>query len=90
MDAILQIHKVLKGLTPVRSLFAVSSGAAKLVSLPVKTYKKDHRLLKGIQRGKYCTFLETCFRHEIFFTGKISHYFRHPLGCEQLLIIMPC
>ncbi|CAA7392036.1 unnamed protein product [Spirodela intermedia] len=46
-----QIHKVLKGLTPVRSLFAVSSGAAKLVSLPVKTYKKDHRLLKGIQRG---------------------------------------
>uniref|UniRef100_A0A1D1XDD5 Autophagy-related protein 2 n=1 Tax=Anthurium amnicola TaxID=1678845 RepID=A0A1D1XDD5_9ARAE len=46
-----QVHKILKGLTPVRSLFAVSSGAAKLVSLPVKTYKKDHRLLKGIQRG---------------------------------------
>ncbi|MQM00160.1 hypothetical protein Taro_032893, partial [Colocasia esculenta] len=46
-----QVHKILKGLTPVRSLFSVSSGAAKLVSLPVKAYKEDHRLLKGIQRG---------------------------------------
>ncbi|XP_078447806.1 autophagy 2 [Wolffia australiana] len=46
-----QIHKVLKGLTPVKSLFAVSSGATKLVSVPVKSYRKDHRLLKGLQRG---------------------------------------
>ncbi|KAF9603872.1 hypothetical protein IFM89_038130 [Coptis chinensis] len=46
-----QIHKFLRGLPPIRSLFTVSSGAAKLVSLPVKSYKKDHRLLKGIQRG---------------------------------------
>ncbi|XP_042482535.1 autophagy-related protein 2 [Macadamia integrifolia] len=46
-----QIHKFLKGLPTVRSLLAVGSGATKLVSLPVKNYKKDHRLLKGIQRG---------------------------------------
>ncbi|KAI3992000.1 hypothetical protein MKX01_014891 [Papaver californicum] len=46
-----QIHKLLKGLPPIRSLFTVGSGAAKLVSLPVKNYKKDHRLLTGIQRG---------------------------------------
>nr|DAD41239.1 TPA_asm: hypothetical protein HUJ06_015562 [Nelumbo nucifera] len=46
-----QVHKLLKGLPTVRSLFAVGSGAAKLVSLPVKNYRKDHRLLKGVQRG---------------------------------------
>ncbi|KAL8541374.1 hypothetical protein ACS0TY_002578 [Phlomoides rotata] len=48
-----QVHKLLKGLPPIKSLMAVSSGAAKLVSLPVKNYKKDHRLLKGMQRGTF-------------------------------------
>ncbi|KAK9077272.1 hypothetical protein SSX86_005609 [Deinandra increscens subsp. villosa] len=46
-----QIHKLLKGLPPIRSLVAVGSGAAKLVSLPVKNYKKDRRIVKGVQRG---------------------------------------
>ncbi|XP_057787478.1 autophagy-related protein 2 [Salvia miltiorrhiza] len=46
-----QVHKLLKGLPPIKSLLAVSSGAAKLVSLPVKSYRRDHRLLKGMQRG---------------------------------------
>ncbi|KVI01947.1 Autophagy-related, C-terminal [Cynara cardunculus var. scolymus] len=46
-----QIHKLLKGLPPVRSLVAVGSSAAKLVSLPVKSYKKDRRIVKGMQRG---------------------------------------
>lgn len=46
-----QIHKLLRGLPPVRSLVAVGSGAAKLVSLPVKNYRRDHRLVKGLQRG---------------------------------------
>lgn len=35
-----------------KSLFAVSSGTKKLVCLPLKSYKKDHKLLKGMQRGK--------------------------------------
>ncbi|XP_042010963.1 autophagy-related protein 2-like isoform X1 [Salvia splendens] len=46
-----QVHELLKGLPPIKSLLAVSSGAVKLVSLPVKSYKTDHRLLKGMQRG---------------------------------------
>ncbi|XP_075487391.1 LOW QUALITY PROTEIN: autophagy-related protein 2-like [Primulina tabacum] len=46
-----QIHKLLKGLPPIKSLVAVGSGAAKLVSLPVMNYRKDHRLIKGMQRG---------------------------------------
>ncbi|KAK6916462.1 Autophagy-related protein 2/VPS13, C-terminal [Dillenia turbinata] len=46
-----QIHKLLRGLPTIRSIVAVGSGAAKLVSLPIKNYKKDRRLLKGMQRG---------------------------------------
>ncbi|KAL5992771.1 hypothetical protein ACLOJK_013690 [Asimina triloba] len=52
-----QVHKLLKGLAPIRSLVAVGSGAAKLVSLPVKSYRKDHRLLKGMQRDSPLKFL---------------------------------
>ncbi|CAL5387906.1 unnamed protein product [Camellia sinensis] len=47
-----QIHKLLRGLPPIRSLVAVGSGATKLVSLPVDSYRKDHRLLKGMQRDE--------------------------------------
>ncbi|VAI72875.1 unnamed protein product [Triticum turgidum subsp. durum] len=46
-----QVHKVLKGLPPIKSLVAVGSGTKKLVSLPIKSYKKDRKLLKGMQRG---------------------------------------
>ncbi|KAF0904085.1 hypothetical protein E2562_031761 [Oryza meyeriana var. granulata] len=46
-----QVHKLLKGLPPIKSLVAVSSGAKKLVSSPINSYKKDRKLLKGIQRG---------------------------------------
>ncbi|KAK7826810.1 autophagy-related protein 2 [Quercus suber] len=46
-----QVHKILQGLPTIRSVVAVGSGAAKLVSLPVESYRKDRRLLKGMQRG---------------------------------------
>ncbi|KAJ6905952.1 autophagy-related protein 2-like isoform X1 [Populus alba x Populus x berolinensis] len=46
-----QMHKILRGLPTVRSLVAVGSGAAKLVSLPVESYRKDHKIIKGMQRG---------------------------------------
>ncbi|CAM0913916.1 unnamed protein product [Alopecurus aequalis] len=46
-----QVHKLLKGLPPIKSLVAVGSGTKKLVSLPIKSYKKDRKLLKGMQRG---------------------------------------
>lgn len=35
-----------------RSLIAVGAGAAKLVSSPVESYKKERRVLKGVQRGR--------------------------------------
>ncbi|CAI0556958.1 unnamed protein product [Linum tenue] len=46
-----QVRKILRGLPTIRSLVAVGSGAAKLVSLPVESYKKDQRVVKGMQRG---------------------------------------
>ncbi|XP_038705539.1 autophagy-related protein 2-like isoform X2 [Tripterygium wilfordii] len=46
-----QVHKVLQGIPTVRSLVAVGAGASKLVSLPVENYRKDRRVLKGMQRG---------------------------------------
>ncbi|XP_062091472.1 autophagy-related protein 2 [Humulus lupulus] len=46
-----QIHKVFRGLQPIRSVVALGAGAAKLVSLPVESYRKDKRVIKGIQRG---------------------------------------
>ncbi|KAJ7967449.1 Autophagy-related protein 2 [Quillaja saponaria] len=48
-----QIHKILRGVPTVRSLIAVGAGAAKLVSSPVENYKKEHRVLKGMQRGTF-------------------------------------
>lgn len=59
-----QVHKLLKGLPPIRSLVAVGSGATKLVTLPVKNYRKDRRLLKGVQRGTIA-FLRSISREAI-------------------------
>ncbi|OWM79230.1 hypothetical protein CDL15_Pgr003402 [Punica granatum] len=47
------IHKVLHGIPTVRSLVSVGKAAAKLVSCPVENYRKDHRVLKGVQRGMF-------------------------------------
>ncbi|MBA0614169.1 hypothetical protein Godav_014496 [Gossypium davidsonii] len=47
-----QIHKVLCGFPTVQSLVAVGAAAAKLVSLPLESYRKDQRVLKGMQRGR--------------------------------------
>ena len=34
-------------------MVALGAGAAKLVSLPVENYRKEKRVLKGMQRGKF-------------------------------------
>ncbi|XP_057821623.2 autophagy-related protein 2 isoform X2 [Cryptomeria japonica] len=46
-----QVHKLVKGAAPIRSLCAVGSGAAKLVSVPAEHYRKDRRLVKGVRKG---------------------------------------
>ncbi|RCI05002.1 autophagy- protein 2, partial [Rhizopus stolonifer] len=46
-----QVFHVASGVPPVRSLVNLGTGVADLVLLPIQQYKKDGRLMKGIQRG---------------------------------------
>ncbi|KAJ1917123.1 autophagy- protein 2 [Mycoemilia scoparia] len=46
-----QVPGLVSGLAPLRSLVNMGSGMADLVFLPINQYKKDGRLIKGIQRG---------------------------------------
>eukprot|EP00163_Fabomonas_tropica_P000111 TRINITY_DN1008_c0_g1_i8.p1 TRINITY_DN1008_c0_g1~~TRINITY_DN1008_c0_g1_i8.p1 ORF type:complete len:2307 (+),score=578.38 TRINITY_DN1008_c0_g1_i8:369-7289(+) len=46
-----QVHKYVTGLQPVRPLVNVYGGIADLVMLPVEQYRKDGRVLRGLQRG---------------------------------------
>ncbi|CAN8258801.1 unnamed protein product [Cochlearia groenlandica] len=46
-----QIRQLLKGIPTLKSLSALYAAATKLVSSPVESYRKDRRLVKGVQRG---------------------------------------
>ncbi|EJD44143.1 hypothetical protein AURDEDRAFT_185172 [Auricularia subglabra TFB-10046 SS5] len=46
-----QLADVISGVAPIRSIVNVGSGVADLVLLPIAQYKKDKRLLRGVQRG---------------------------------------
>jgi autophagy-related protein 2 len=48
-----QIHKFVQGVGPIRPLYAVGSGAAKLLVLPAEHYHKDRRLLRGMRKGAF-------------------------------------
>lgn len=46
-----QKGNMVSGVSPVRSVVNLSTGVADLVLLPIQQYRKDGRLMKGIQRG---------------------------------------
>ncbi|CAM6122683.1 unnamed protein product [Calypogeia fissa] len=46
-----QVHKFVRGVGPIRPLYAMGSGAAKLLVLPAEHYKKDRRLFRGMRKG---------------------------------------
>ncbi|CEP08154.1 hypothetical protein [Parasitella parasitica] len=46
-----QKGNMVSGVSPVRSIVNLSTGVADLVLLPIQQYRKDGRLIKGIQRG---------------------------------------
>ncbi|GAN01286.1 autophagy regulatory protein [Mucor ambiguus] len=46
-----QKGSMVSGVSPVRSIVNLSTGVADLVLLPIQQYRKDGRLMKGIQRG---------------------------------------
>ena len=46
-----QLVDVISGVAPIRSVVNVGSGVADLVLLPIAQYKKDGRVLRGVQKG---------------------------------------
>ena len=46
-----QLADVISGVSPVRSLVNVGTGVADLVLLPIAQYRKDKRLVRGVQKG---------------------------------------
>lgn len=46
-----QLADVISGVSPIRSLVNVGSGVADLVLLPIAQYRKDGRLVRGVQKG---------------------------------------
>lgn len=46
-----QLAEVISGIEPIRSFVNVGSGVADLVLLPIAQYKKDGRIMRGVQKG---------------------------------------
>lgn len=46
-----QLVDVISGVAPIRSMVNVGSGVADLVLLPISQYKKDGRIVRGVQKG---------------------------------------
>jgi len=46
-----QLHRFISGSAPIRPLVNVGKDVANLVMLPVKEYRKDGRVLRGIRKG---------------------------------------
>nr|GAT53224.1 predicted protein [Mycena chlorophos] len=46
-----QLVDVISGVAPIRSVVNVGSGVADLVLLPIAQYKKDGRIVRGVQKG---------------------------------------
>ncbi|CAJ0907020.1 16048_t:CDS:10 [Entrophospora sp. SA101] len=46
-----QVPSFVSGVTPIRSLVNIGSGVADLILLPIEQYKKDGRIIRGLQKG---------------------------------------
>lgn len=46
-----QLAEVISGVAPIRSMVNVGSGVADLILLPIAQYKKDGRIVRGVQKG---------------------------------------
>ncbi|KAI8056718.1 hypothetical protein BDF22DRAFT_667643 [Syncephalis plumigaleata] len=46
-----QVSNFVSGVAPIRSMVNIGSGMADLVLLPIEQYRKDGRIIRGLQRG---------------------------------------
>lgn len=48
-----QLADVVSGIAPLKSVVNVGSGVANLVLLPIEQYRRDGRIVRGLQRGAH-------------------------------------
>ncbi|KAI1812900.1 hypothetical protein GGS20DRAFT_555692 [Poronia punctata] len=84
-----QLPGVLAGLAPVRSLVTVGSGFKELVEIPIREYKKDGRIVRGISKGA-AAFARTTGTELVKLGAKLAVGTQHALqGAEGILTKKP-
>lgn len=79
-----QLAEVISGIEPIRSFVNVGSGVADLVLLPIAQYKKDGRIMRGIQQGA-TSFVKSTAIEAITLGAKLANGTQVELGwvaCE--------
>ncbi|KAL0581534.1 autophagy-related protein 2 [Marasmius crinis-equi] len=94
-----QLVEVISGVSPIRSVVNVGSGIADLVLLPISQYKKDGRIVRGVQKGT-TAFVKSTATEAIKLgarlatgtqvileqaEGVLGNEFKHPVTAETLL-----
>ncbi|EXJ91097.1 hypothetical protein A1O1_04204 [Capronia coronata CBS 617.96] len=73
-----QLPGVLAGLAPIRPLVDVSSGVRDLITVPIREYRKDGRIVRSIQKGAVA-FAKTTATELVNFGAKLA------IGTQQVL-----
>ncbi|EXJ92662.1 hypothetical protein A1O3_01214 [Capronia epimyces CBS 606.96] len=73
-----QLPGVLAGLAPIRPLVDVSSGVRDLITVPIREYRKDGRIVRSIQKGALA-FAKTTATELVNFGAKLA------IGTQQVL-----
>ncbi|CAG8497159.1 7566_t:CDS:10 [Diversispora eburnea] len=66
-----QVPNFVSGVSPIRSLVNIGSGFSDLILLPIEQYKKDGRIIKGLQKGTQ-SFAKATTMEAIKFGTKIA------------------
>ncbi|GAW21523.1 hypothetical protein ANO14919_110460 [Xylariales sp. No.14919] len=84
-----QLPGVLAGLAPVRSLVNVGSGFKELIEIPIREYKKDGRIVRGISKGA-AAFAKTTGTELVKLGAKLAVGTQYALqGAEGILTKQP-
>ncbi|KAL3458644.1 hypothetical protein BJX64DRAFT_292019 [Aspergillus heterothallicus] len=80
-----QLPNVLSGLAPLRSLVNVGSGVKDLITVPMREYRKDGRIVRSIQKGAFA-FAKTTSNELVKLGAKLALGTQNVLqGAEELL-----
>ncbi|KAG8881224.1 autophagy- protein 2 [Tulasnella sp. 331] len=66
-----QMVDIISGIAPIRSIVNVGSGFADLILLPISQYKKDGRIIRGVQKGAK-SFFKTSAIEAVTVVGRIA------------------